>query len=56
MLKWIKRGMVSKRTGLYASIRRTEAFSAKATLSLSLSTEQKLYWLSSGVWVPYRPL
>jgi len=56
MLKWIKRGMVSKRTELYGSIRRREALSAKATLSSSLSTEQKLYWLSSGVWVPYRPL
>jgi hypothetical protein len=55
MLKWIKRGRVSKRTELYGSVRRQEALFAKATLSSSLSTEQKLYWLSSGVWIPYRP-
>ena len=48
MLKWIKRGRVSKRTELYGSVRRQEALFAKATRSSSLSTEQKLYWLSSG--------
>ena len=56
MLKWVKRGRVSKRTGLYGSVRRQEANFAKATLSSSLSAEQKLCWLSGGVWISYRPL
>jgi len=56
MLKWIKRGRVSKRTNSYGFVRREEALAVKATLSSSLSTEQKLYWLSSGIWIPYRPL
>jgi hypothetical protein len=55
MLKWIKRGRVSKRAELYGSVRRQEALFAKATLSSSLSAEQKLCWLSAGVWIPYRP-
>jgi hypothetical protein len=56
MLKWIKRDRVFKRTELYGSVRRQDALFAKATLSISLSTEQKLCWLSGGVWIPYRPL
>ena len=56
MLKQIKRGRVFKRTNSYDFVRREEALVAKATLSSSLSTEQKLYWLSSGVWIPFRPL
>jgi hypothetical protein len=55
MLKWIKRGGVSKCTKLIGSVRRHEALSAQATLSSSLATEQKLYWLSSGVWIPFHP-
>ena len=54
MLKQIKRGRVFKRTNSYDFVRRDLV--AKATLSSSLSTEQKLYWLSSGVWIPFRPL
>jgi len=56
MLKWIKCGRVSKRTKLYGPVRRQEALFAKATLFSSLSIEQKLCWLSAGVWLPYRPL
>ena len=59
MLKWIKRDRLSKRTELFGSMRSTEALSAKATLSLSLSSlseEQKIYWLYSGISIPYRPL
>jgi hypothetical protein len=56
MIEWIKRGIVSKRTKLCGSVTRQEALFAKATLSSFLSTEQKLCWLSSGVWIPYRPL
>jgi hypothetical protein len=29
---------------------------AGATLSSPLSNEEKLAWLSSGVWIPYRQL
>jgi hypothetical protein len=56
MLKWITRSRVSKRTNSYGFVGREEALAAKATLTSSLSTEQKLYWLSRGVWIPYRPL
>jgi hypothetical protein len=56
MLKWIKRGPPAKRSSLYSSAGRQEALFAKATLSSSLSSEQKLCWLSAGVWIPYRPL
>jgi hypothetical protein len=56
MLKWIKRGRVSEQKESNPSGVRQEAPFAKATLSSSLSTEQKLQWLSVGVWIPYRQL
>ena len=56
MLKWIKRGRPSKRPNLYSSAGRQEASFAKAGLSSSLSSEQKLRWLSARVWIPYRPI
>ena len=46
----------TKRTKFYCSVRRQEALFAKAMLSSSLSVEQKLGWLSAGVFIPYRPL
>ena len=56
MLNRIKPVRGTKRTKLYCSVSRQEALFAKATLFSSLSIEQKLCWLSAGVWLPYRPL
>ena len=56
MLNRIKPIRETKRTKLYGSVRRQEALFAKAVLFSSLSIEQKLGWLSAGVFIPYRPL
>ena len=53
MLKWIKRGRVSKCTKLYGSVRRQEALSAQATLSSSLSTEQNSTGSQAGFGFPF---
>jgi hypothetical protein len=55
MLKLIKRHMAPKRTAFSGSLTRRAILSAKATLS-SLSTEEKLSWLSIGIWIPFRYL
>jgi hypothetical protein len=52
----IKSVRETKRANLYGSVKRQQALFAKATLSSSLSIEQRLCWLSAGVWIPYRPL
>jgi len=56
MLKLIKRYMAPKRTAFNGSLARRAIVFPKATLSSSLSTEEKLSWLSIGIWIPYRYL
>jgi hypothetical protein len=52
----IKNKEGSKRAALNGSLTRRAVFFAKAPLSSSLSTEEKLSRLSTGIWIPYRPL
>jgi hypothetical protein len=56
MLKLIKRRNASKGTVSDRSLASRAVSSAKATLCSSLSTEEKLSWLSIGIWIPYRYL
>jgi hypothetical protein len=55
MLKRITHKRPSKHTALNGFLTRRGLF-AKATLSSSLSTEEKLSWLSIGIWIPYHHL
>jgi hypothetical protein len=56
MLKLSKRHMAPKRKAFNGSLTRRAILSAKATLSRSLSAEEKLSWLSIGIWIPFRYL
>ena len=56
MLKRITHKRPSKHPALKGFLTRRGVLFAKATLSSSLSTEEKLSWLSLGIWIPYRPL
>jgi hypothetical protein len=56
MVKWISHKRPSKHTALNGFLTRRGVLFAKATLSSSLSTEEKFSRLSVGTWIPYRPL
>jgi len=56
MLKRITHKRPSKHTALNGFLRRRGVLFAKATLSSFLSTEEKLSWLSIGIWIPYHHL
>ena len=56
MLKRITHKRPSKHTALNGSLTRRGVLFAKATLSSSLSTEEKFSWLSIGTWIPYHHL
>jgi hypothetical protein len=56
MLKRITHKRLSKHTASDGSLTRQGVLFAKATLSSSLSTEEKLSRLSIGTWIPYRHL
>jgi len=53
MLKRITHKRPSKHTALNGSLTRRGVLFAKATLSSSLSTEEKFSRLSIGTWIPY---
>jgi hypothetical protein len=48
--------MLSKHPSLNGFLTRRGVLFAKATLSSFLSTEEKLSWLSIGIWIPYHHL
>jgi hypothetical protein len=54
MLRKILDKRASKRSSLNGSLTTRAVLFAKATLFSSLSTEEKLSWLSIGTWIPYR--
>jgi len=56
MLKRITHKRPSKHTALNGFLTRRGVLFAKATLSSSLSTEEKFSRLSIGTWIPYRHL
>ena len=56
MLKRIKHKRPSNHTALNGSLTRRGVLFAKATLSSSLSTEEKFSRLSIGTWIPYHHL
>ena len=56
MLKRITHKRPSKHTALNGFLTRRGVLFAKATLSSSLSTEEKISWLSIGTWIPYHHL
>ncbi len=56
MLKRITHKRPSKHTALNGFLTRRGVLFAKATLSSFLSTEEKLSWLSIGIWIPYHHL
>jgi hypothetical protein len=56
MVKRITHKRPSKHTALNGSLTRRGVLFAKATLSSSLSIEEKFYRLSIGTWIPYRHL
>ena len=56
MLKRITHKRPSKHTTLNGSLTRRGVLFAKATLSSSLSTEEKFSRLSIGTWIPYHHL
>ncbi len=68
MVKWLYRASAnclchrnthkrpSKHTALNGFLTRRGVLFAKATLSSFLSTEEKLSWLSIGIWIPYHHL
>ncbi len=56
MLKTITHKRPSKHTALNGFLARRGVLFAKATLSSFLSTEEKLSWLSIGIWIPYHHL
>ena len=56
MLKRITHKRPSKYTALNGSLTRRGVLFAKANLSSSLSTEEKVSWLSIGTWIPYHNL
>ena len=56
MLNRITHKRSSKHTALNGFRTRRGVLFAKATLSSFLSTEERLSWLSTGIWIPYHPL
>jgi|ERR1700730_17068337 hypothetical protein len=56
IVKRIAHKMPSKDTALNSFLTRRGVLFAKATQSSFLSTEEKLSWLSIGIWIPYHPL
>jgi hypothetical protein len=56
MLKRITHSKPSKHTASNGSLTRRGVLFAKATLSSSLSTEEKFSRLSIGTWIPYHHL
>src|ERR1700756_3890618 len=56
MLKRITHKRPSKHTASNGFLTRRGVLFAKATLSSFLSTEEKLSWLSIGIWIPYHHL
>jgi hypothetical protein len=56
MLKKIIYNLMSIGPVLNGSLTRRAVLFGKATLLPSLSTEEKLAWLSIGIWIPYRHL
>ena len=56
MLKRITHKRPSNHTALNGSLTRRVVLFAKATLSSSLSTEEKFSRLSIGTWIPYHHL
>jgi hypothetical protein len=56
MLKRITHKRPSKHTALNGSLTRRGVLFAKASLSSSLSSEEKFSRLSIGTWIPYRHL
>jgi hypothetical protein len=56
MLKRITHKRPSKHTALNGFLTRRGVWFAKATLSSSLSTEEKFSRLSIGTWIPFRHL